>query len=62
VTCRSWLASLVETAYEVKLWDKVQALELAAAYLGLPKKQVEQLGRDRFGKAAVSRQAARQAT
>jgi hypothetical protein len=30
----------VDTVYEVKLWDKIRALELAAAHLGLLKKKV----------------------
>ena len=34
----------VVTVSEVKLWDKIRALELAATYLGLLKKQVEHSG------------------
>ena len=32
---------LMETVSEVKLWDKMRALELAATQLGLMKKKVE---------------------
>ena len=35
---------LMETAYEVKLWDKIRALELLATHLGLLKKKVEHSG------------------
>jgi len=35
---------LMETVYEVKLWDKIRALEMAATYVGLLKKKVEHSG------------------
>jgi hypothetical protein len=35
---------LMETVYEMKLWDNSRALELAATYLRLLKKKVEHLG------------------
>jgi hypothetical protein len=34
----------VDTVYEVKLWDKLRALKLAATHLGLLKKKVEHSG------------------
>ncbi len=34
----------VITVHEVRLWDKMRALELAATHLGLLKKQVEHSG------------------
>ena len=50
----------VVTVSEVKLWDKVRALELAATYLGLLKKQVEHSGEIDLVKRLQAAKAARQ--
>jgi hypothetical protein len=48
------------TVSDVKLWDKIRALELAATHLGLLKKKVEHSGEIDLVKRLQARQAARQ--
>jgi hypothetical protein len=53
---------LMETVYEVKLWDKLRGLELAAAHLGLLKKKVEHSGEiDLVARLRAARQRGRAA-
>ncbi len=50
----------METAYEVKLWGKIRALELLATHLGLLKTKVEHSGEVDLVKRLQAARATRQ--